>query len=880
VQAGEGAAVAVRRNHLFLICSVVAIFIALDVPAVAQHPALAWSTPIPGQPVLVDAAGNVYAFSGSPLMMTKFGPDGAVLSTSTFGVGIEPVAIDSAGNLYIAFYCGDSGPCPAPTTLFGTPAANTRNAFVGKVAPSGTSYAWLVELAQAATSFQGRPLAIDSAGNVYVTGSASCGFAATAGSYQSTCDSTFPNIPNGFAAKIDPSGTKLLYATFLNGVSVVDMAVDSSGSVYLTGVPWTTFTATAGAYETNPTATTYSFVTKLKPDGSGAVYSTFFSGANANAISADAAGNAYVSGYTVDSHFPVTQGAAETTPPFPPLGVGGPESGFITKFNATGSSLAYSTYTGLLSVPSTAQRGGGSIGVTHLAVDAAGNAYATAITTRRGAPVLNAIQADLNDLQTPFDPTQAGDLGIVKLNPQGSSVLFSTYLGGADSDWPSGLNVIGDGSIYVFGSSVWNTFPWTSGASNFTYFGFLAKIAPSGQRGVPTMAALQRSMAGSPVGGLQIYFPNAILGSSSTLLFYLSNYGAAPMAVNSITATGGQFSQTNDCPATLAIGTHCTITGKFTPTVTGVSNGSIAANTDAGTVTFLVFGPGLAPSISFSQTSLTFGAQAVGTSSAPQSIKITNTGTSALHVSTISVQGDFAQSNDCGGGVTPNASCTLSVVFTPTVTGQRSGSVTLTDDAAGSPHVITLTGGGPPDFAMGAASGGSMTGTVTAGQAANYSLSLTPSGGFSGTVTLTCSGAPTAASCAVNPASVNVSGAAAAPFTVSVTTTSRTAGASVLPRPTSPAGWMIVLLFGGLASAWFARLRKRLMCHPTLAKGRRGWGILGMLAVLALMVACGGGSSSTKPPVQTGTPAGTYTIVVSATSGSTTHTQNLTLTVN
>jgi hypothetical protein len=91
---------------------------------------------------------------------------------------------------------------------------------------------------------------------------------------------------------------------------------------------------------------------------------------------------------------------------------------------------------------------------------------------------------------------------------------------------------------------------------------------------------------------------------------------------------------------------------------------------------------------------------------------------------------------------------------------------------------------------------------------------------------------------------------------------------------------MIVLLFGGLASAWFARVRKRLMCHPTVAKGRRGWGALGMLAVLALMVACGGGSSSTKPPVQTGTPAGTYTIVVSATSGSTTHTQNLTLTVN
>ena len=213
--------------------------------------------------------------------------------------------------------------------------------------------------------------------------------------------------------------------------------------------------------------------------------------------------------------------------------------------------------------------------------------------------------------------------------------------------------------------------------------------------------------------------------------------------------------------------------------------------------------------------------------------------------------------------------------------GTHNLNVVYSGDSAylGSSGSITATIG-PPDFAMGAASGGSMTATVTAGQAANYNLSLTPSGGFSGTVTLTCSGAPTAASCAVSPASMNVSGTAAAPFSVSVTTTSRTVGASVLPRPTGPAGWMIVLLFGGLASAWFGRWRKRVMRDSTFAKRGQTWGTLGMLVVLALIVGCGGGSSSTKPPVQSGTPAGTYTIVVSATSGSTTHTQNLTLTVN
>ena len=128
----------------------------------------------------------------------------------------------------------------------------------------------------------------------------------------------------------------------------------------------------------------------------------------------------------------------------------------------------------------------------------------------------------------------------------------------------------------------------------------------------------------------------------------------------------------------------------------------------------------------------------------------------------------------------------------------------------------------------------------------------------------------------------------------------------MLPRPTGPTGWMIALVFGGLFSIWFAAHRKALAKHPTQAKsglgwgtrecGTRGWGTLGcgtrgswgtrgilfalVFVLLIGMVGCGGGSSSTKPPVQTGTPAGTYTIVVSATSGSTTHTQNLTLTVN
>ena len=182
------------------------------------------------------------------------------------------------------------------------------------------------------------------------------------------------------------------------------------------------------------------------------------------------------------------------------------------------------------------------------------------------------------------------------------------------------------------------------------------------------------------------------------------------------------------------------------------------------------------------------------------------------------------------------------------------------------------------DFNVITGADGAVSQTVTAGQTARYSLAVAPSNGFSGTVTLTCSGAPTAATCSVSPSSVSVSGTSSTPFTVSVATTSRASIASVWPRLPGPIGWMIALLLGGLLSVRFAAQRRALAKISTHAKG---WLLALVFVVLIGMIGCGGGSSSTvKTPVQTGTPIGTYTVVVSATSGSTTHTQNLTLVVN
>jgi hypothetical protein len=105
-------------------------------------------------------------------------------------------------------------------------------------------------------------------------------------------------------------------------------------------------------------------------------------------------------------------------------------------------------------------------------------------------------------------------------------------------------------------------------------------------------------------------------------------------------------------------------------------------------------GPGAVPAVALSPGSLAFASQLVGSSSSPQTVTLTNTGTAQLVISSIVTSGDFAQFNNCGANVAAGANCTISVTFTPTGSGSRSGLVTITDNAPGSPHVISLGGTG------------------------------------------------------------------------------------------------------------------------------------------------------------------------------------------
>src|SRR5205814_8789583 len=183
----------------------------------------------------------------------------------------------------------------------------------------------------------------------------------------------------------------------------------------------------------------------------------------------------------------------------------------------------------------------------------------------------------------------------------------------------------------------------------------------------------------------------------------LTNSGSSALTISSISITGtnsGDFAQTNNCPlspSTLAASTSCTINVTFTPTATGARSGtlSVADNAAGSPQTASLSGTGTAPGVSLSPTSVSFGSHPVNTTSAAQTVTLTNNGNSALTIASISItgtnSGDFAQTNNCPlspSTLAASASCAINVTFRPTAAGARSGTLSVADKAAGSPQSV------------------------------------------------------------------------------------------------------------------------------------------------------------------------------------------------
>ena len=365
----------------------------------------------------------------------------------------------------------------------------------------------------------------------------------------------------------------------------------------------------------------------------------------------------------------------------------------------------------------------------------------------------------------------------------------------------------------------------------------------------------------------------------------LKNTGASPLTISSISFGGANpndFAQTNNCPlapsATLNAGGICTISITFQPTGTGQRSAVLSVDDDSAPSpqTVAVSGTGTAPVAQVAPASLQFNSTVVGIASASQSIQVSNTGNGALVISGVSFGGadggDFQASGSCLGSkgtnitVAAGGSCTLGVDFLPLAAGARTATLALNDNAGTNPSVALA--GTATDFQMGPASG-TTSATIAAGQTAAIGLQMTAVNGFTGTVTLGCTGAPPAGACSASPASVQISAATPVPFTVNVTTTTR---GLILPvvrtrgqrriLPTTPVTAILLLVF---AVSFFAGPRggKSRVLRPIL------------MVSLLLLASCGGGGTSAP----SGTPAGTYTVQATATTGGTTRTLSLSVTV-
>lgn len=309
----------------------------------------------------------------------------------------------------------------------------------------------------------GYGIALDDSGNAYVTGMTwSLTYPITSGGY----DTSYNDSTDVFVTKLNANGTALVYSCFLGGGGADvgwGIAVDDLGNAYITGEAGSGYPATSGAFDTTINGGYDAFVTKLNTNGSALVYSTFLGGSSYDGgqrIAVDVSGNAYVTGGTISSNYPTTNGAFDTSS-------NGNYDAFVTKLNASGTALVYSTFLG----------GSGYDEGQGIAIDASRNVYVTGGTSSSAYPVTS---GSYN-----VNPSGGFDAFVTKLNTTGASLVYSTFFGGSDNDKGNGIAVDGVGNAFVTGYTRSANFPVTSGAYDTSFNGgtndpFVTKVNVAG----------------------------------------------------------------------------------------------------------------------------------------------------------------------------------------------------------------------------------------------------------------------------------------------------------------------------------------------------------------------------------------------------------------
>jgi hypothetical protein len=765
-----------------------------------------------GYGIAVDSAGEAYVTGvtasanfpiksayqtttggGGDAFVAKLNSTGTGLVYSTFlgGGGSDAgnaIAIDSSGDAYITG-ATTSSDFPITANVFQTMnnGSGNSNAFVAKLGPSGSKLSYSSYLGGSGPD-SGQGIAVDSSGDVYVTGSTeSYNFpTAPAVPFQrgnancTTVNQIETCTADAFVTEVNPTATELTYSTYLGGTSAdvgQAIALDAQGNTYIAGYTYSTNFPTQSALYGTSGGGQDCFVAALDAAGTSLVFSTYLGGSGQDAafgLALDASGNIYLTGSTTSANFPIGPN------PFQLL-YGGTGDAFLTKLSAHAVSLVYSTFIGGSSLDQ-----GNAV-----AVDSSGNAVVVGFTNSTDFPLADASQDILGIFgaeNCSSTNTVCSDAFITRFNPSGQlpglGGFYSTYLGGTGADAAQAVALDSSGVPYVAGSTGSSNFPTIVGAVQGTYAGtasstnaFITKMSPGD---FPAVAFTPQS----------VNFGNQTLNEvSNPQTVTLINPGSSPLNITSIEASG-DFAETNNCGATVPAGSAtCTINITYTPTVIGPSTEQVAITDDAAGSPHVitVTGNGVSAGggvLTLIPKSLIFPSLPVGSTSPAQTVQVVNGSNVAITITAITAAGDYAETNTCGiatgipaAVLNPGTSCAISITFTPTASGSRTGSVTITDNASGGSQAIALTGTGSSLFTL---SSTNRTSTILVGTTSTtFMVAATASSTFTSNITFSCSGGAT---CTFNPSSitagqsttVTVSGLSAitsSPLSVTVTGT-------------------------------------------------------------------------------------------------------------
>jgi hypothetical protein len=661
--------------------------------------------------VATDASGNTYV-SGvttdtGAVRVMKLNPSGTgLVYTTDIGDSCQPyggIAVDTNGNALVAISIFSTNVTNFPLknpVPFGFQGNGSWYGYIFSLSADGSSLNYASLLGGGSQAFQSSTtvaagIAQDADGNAYISGSTNSPvFPVTPGALNN-------NVPPGnantvvYATKFLPSGN-LGYSALINGnANVLAIAADRSGA-YITGSAGTLWPTTKGALQTQIPGTsnplTAPFVTKISADGSSLVYSTFLgSDARPTAILVNASGEAFVTGGGAPATFPVTSTAyLKTLAPQQIIG------SFLTKLNATGTQLLYSSF-----FYGSANSPYSKTTATDIAFDGSGNIWLTGTTNDPEFPLVNSLQtiAATSSLSLPGF--------LAELDASGSTLKFSSYLGDVSLGAQS-LSAISDsyGKIHVAGITGWELYT-SPGAligsvpppppDADVLYGFVALIDPS-------IAAPWACFSMS-----QLNFGAVPVSTSISTTETITNCSDLPLTISGVKSSSPAFTipaGLNHCQQTLAINANCTFTIMFSPTNVISYVGVVTVTSNAGEPTVLpTQGSGFIPTTPQAQvsiTSLSFDPQFVGKTSPAQNVSVSNSGQLPLIIdlanTSISAGFTFTQSG-CSQPIVLSLSCTFQVTFAPVVAGDAQGTLSIATNDPLNPTVsVTLKGVGLTSF--------------------------------------------------------------------------------------------------------------------------------------------------------------------------------------